>query len=51
MSWLAELLPLWFVRWYSDEHCERFNIGHHIMTCPRPGVFICASECKQNHPK
>jgi hypothetical protein len=47
---VAEILPLCFVRWFSTTFCERFTIGHHTCTNPRPGLFICTPECDQNHP-
>lgn len=37
---LAELLPLFFVRWYSNWVLQRYRIeGMHVAN-PRPGVFI-----------
>lgn len=35
MTWLAELLPLCFVRWYAKRHMERFSIGKLVVVQAR----------------
>mgnify|MGYP003395682938 CR=1 FL=1 len=40
MKCVTELLPLFFIRWYSEKYLERFNIDNKIMASPRPGVYI-----------
>ena len=43
MNWIAELLPLCFVRWYTRKFIERFNACDRTMASPREGVWI---ECR-----
>jgi hypothetical protein len=40
MNWLAEIMPLFFVRWYANRYCERFQLDGSVYTDPRPGVLI-----------
>lgn len=43
MIWLAELMPLCFVRWYSVKHMERVSglaAARHAYVNPRPGVLF-----------
>jgi len=40
MTWLAELLPLCFVRWYAQRCLERKRAGPRLFTRPRPGIQI-----------
>ena len=44
MNWLAEILPLFFVRWYSRKYLMRMNLGSHLVTNPRNGIFLCVNE-------
>lgn len=43
MNWLAEILPLAFIRWYSRKYISRMQVGNHLVTNPREGVFICVA--------
>lgn len=40
MNWIAELLPLFFARWYSRKYLETFNVGNCLFTNPRPGIYV-----------
>lgn len=40
MNWIAELLPLFFVRWYAHKYVEREPIRDATVMRVRPGVFI-----------
>ena len=46
MSWIAELLPLCFVRWYSNWVLERYRdnqLIEHVpkyFANPRPGIWV-----------
>lgn len=40
MRWIAEIMPLCFVRWYARRNCELFSVGRKSMANPRPGVWI-----------
>lgn len=48
MNWLAELLPLFFVRWYSRKYLGRLTLGDHEVTNPRAGVFLCTGSQYKN---
>jgi len=44
MSWLAELMPLFFVRWYALRYCERVRVGNVSYARVRPGVLVEVGE-------
>ncbi len=40
MNWLAELLPLFVIRWYCHKYLSRSKVGDMIVANPRKGVFV-----------
>jgi hypothetical protein len=40
MRWIAEILPLCFVRWFALKKLERLAIGEYVVTNPRAGIFV-----------
>lgn len=50
MNWLAELMPLFVIRWYARRYCERFNFAGDVYTDPRRGVLIKIEFKRTDHP-
>ena len=41
LGWIAELLPLFFVRWVALRHCERLRLAGSVdVVMARPDVLV-----------
>jgi hypothetical protein len=47
VNWIAELLPLFIVRWYAHAYVERENQCMEVGMMVRPGVFIVETEASK----
>jgi hypothetical protein len=44
MNWLAEIMPLFFVRWYAQKYGERQQLGDETVIHIRPDIFVSAKK-------
>lgn len=46
MNWLAELMPLFVLRWFAHLYIQRETCGEKVVMYVRPGVFIELKDTK-----